>query len=246
MPAALPFRRSDRPPGVTDWQLRTPAFRRLFHDVYVEAAVATTPLLLARAALLVAPDAAVSHHTAARLWGGVAPDDGLVHLSCSRLRPQVEGIAAHRRRPDGRTTSFSGLTVTTPVQSFLDLAAHLALVDLVVLGDSLVRRGRVRPEILVEAAEAHRGAGSRAARRASSLVRAEVDSAMETRLRLLSVLAGLPEPEVNHVVHWPDGRVRYRFDLSFPAAGLVPRMSERWRQHFPSDPEDLTHPALVS
>lgn len=44
---------------------------------------------------------------------------------------------------------------------------------------------------------------------------------METRLRMLIVLAGLPEPVVNHKILWPDGTVRFRFDLSFPDAGLV-------------------------
>jgi len=218
---AAPFRRSDRPPGVTDWQLRTPAFRRLFHDVYVERAAELTPALVAQAALLLAPEAAVSHHSAARLWGAVVPDDGLVHLACPGRRPQVEGIAAHRIGTGKRTTRWGGLRLTTPAQTFLDLAAQLALVDLVALGDSLVRRRRVTPDLLVEAASKHRGAGGRLARRAAGLVRAEVDSAMETRLRMLVVLAGLPEPVVNHKILWPDGTIRFRFDLSFPDAGLV-------------------------
>ena len=44
---------------------------------------------------------------------------------------------------------------------------------------------------------------------------------METRLRMLMVLSGLPEPVVNHKIRWPDGQVRFRFDLSYPDAGLV-------------------------
>ena len=39
---------------------------------------------------------------------------------------------------------------------------------------------------------------------------------METRLRLLIVLAGLPEPAINHKIYRRDGSVRYRFDLSYP------------------------------
>ncbi|WP_385907858.1 DUF559 domain-containing protein [Terrabacter sp. GCM10028922] len=223
MPAKepTPFRRCQRPPGVTDWHLRTPAFRRLFHDVYVDRAQTLTPLLMARAALLVAPGATVSHHSAARLWGGVVPDDGFVHLACPNRRPQVDGIKAHRASASGRTTTWRGLVVTTPVQTFLDLAPHLGLVDLVVLGDSLVKRKRLTPGHLVVAATAHRGAGARLARRAAGLVRDEVDSAMESRLRLLLVLAGLPEPVVNHRIHWADGQVRYRFDLSYPDHRLV-------------------------
>ena len=216
-----PFRRQDRPAGVTDWHLRTRAFRRLFHDVYVERAAPLTPALLARAALLVCPDATVSHHSAARLWGGVVPDDGMVHLTCPGRRPQVAGIKAHRAGVDMRETPWRGLAVTTPIQTFLDLATDLALVDLVALGDSLVRKRRVTVEQLVAAAAAHRRPGARLARRAAGLVRADVDSAKETRLRMLVVLAGLPEPVVNHRIRWPDGRVRFRFDLSYPDVGLV-------------------------
>jgi very-short-patch-repair endonuclease len=189
--------------------------------VYVERAAQLTPALLARAALLVCPGATVSHQSAARLWGAIVPDDGFVHLSCPRARPQVEGIRAHRGSSARKATVWRGLAVTTPVQTFLDLAADLALVDLVVLGDSLVRRRRLTVERLVEAASAHRGPGARLARRAARLIRADVDSAMETRLRMLVVLAGLPEPVVNHKIRWADGRVRFRFDLSFPAARLV-------------------------
>ena len=221
MPSApLPFRSRDRPDGVTRWHLRTPAFRRLFHDVYVARAVELTPVVLAQAALLVAPTAAVSHQSAARLWGGVVPEDGLVHLACPDRRPQVEGIKAHRGRTGQQVTRWRGLPVTSPVQTFLDLATDLGLVDLVVLGDSLVRHLRLTVEVLVDAAACHRGPGARLARRAASLVRPDVDSAMETRLRMLILLAGLPEPVVNHKVRWSDGRVRFRFDLSFPEARL--------------------------
>jgi hypothetical protein len=221
MPTEEPFRRGQLPPGITDWHLRTSRFRRLFHDVYVDREAELTPLLLARGALLVAPDATVSHHSAARLWGAVVPDDGFVHLTCPTRRPQVEGIRTHRCGRPKRATRWRGIPVTTPVQTFLDLAAVLSLVDLVVLGDSLVRRRRVTVDLLVEAATAHRGTGGRLARKAAGLVRADVDSAMESRLRMLMVLSGLPEPVVNHKIHWPDGEVRFRLDLSYPDDGLV-------------------------
>jgi hypothetical protein len=220
-PGHLPFRSCDRPEGVTRWHLRTPAYRRVFHDVYVDRALELTPVLLAQAALLLAPDAVVSHHSAARLWGGIVPEDGGVHLACPGKRPQVDGIRAHRGGRRKAVTRWRGLPVTTPVQTFLDLANQLDLVDLVVLGDSLVRRKRVTVDLLVDTAAAFRGSGARLARRAAGLVRADVDSPMETRLRLLVVLAGLPEPVVNHIVRWPDGRVRYRFDLAYPDARLA-------------------------
>ena len=44
---------------------------------------------------------------------------------------------------------------------------------------------------------------------------------METRLRMLIVLAGLPEPVVNVVLVHEDGSWRRRFDLCYPKIKLV-------------------------
>jgi hypothetical protein len=80
--------------------------------------------------------------------------------------------------------------VTSPARTFVDLADLLALVDLVVVGDALVRLGLCSPARLCEEAAAARTRRVRqAARRAAALVRPRVDSPMETRLRLLLVLA---------------------------------------------------------
>jgi hypothetical protein len=109
-----------------------------------------------------------------------------------------------------------GLPVTSPERTFLDLAAVLDLVDLVVLGDSLVARGVTTPLALVDAARDHRGPRIALARRAAGLVRGGVDSPMETRVRLLIVLAGLPEPVVNLTLRDESGTWTYRLDLSYP------------------------------
>jgi very-short-patch-repair endonuclease len=294
------------PEGITPWDLRTSRYRRLFNGVYVEASATVTPRLLARAALLLAsPTSVASHQTAARIWGGIVPNDGRTHISCVGRRPQVARLVAHRISRNGQEyTNVDGVRVTTPRQTFVDLAGHLGLVDLVVLGDSLVKAELITPEQLVEAAASLRGRSRRLARRAASLVRAEVDSPMESRLRMLMILAGLPEPVVNHTIRWPNGIVRFRFDLSYPDHRLiieydgrqhaegrqwdidvdrrewmdgkswrlvvvrskdiyrtpaltlsrimgamrdkgmgVPRLSDEWREHFPSLPEDVAEPA---
>ncbi|WP_343989167.1 hypothetical protein [Terrabacter terrae] len=93
-----------------------------------------------------------------------------------------------------------GIPLTTPTSTFLDLSDELGLAEPVVLGDSLVRAGHATPQRLVAAASGYRGKARRHARRAAALVRADVDPPMETRARLLMVLAGLPEPVVNHKV----------------------------------------------
>lgn len=210
------------PEGVTEWDLRSKRYRRLFRGIYVASSVTITPLLLAEAALLLAdPRSVASHHSAARIWGGTVPEDGLTHITCFGRRPQVAGVLAHRTKRGQVGTSLQGVRLTTPAQTFLDLAATLNLVELVVLGDSLVRKRRVTPEELVAAAAKYRGANRAVARRAAAFVRRDVDSPMESLLRMLIVLAGLPEPVVNHKIYWSDGQVRWRFDLSYPDYRLV-------------------------
>jgi hypothetical protein len=65
------------------------------------------------------------------------------------------------------------------------------------------------------------GKGSRLARRAASYVRAGVDSLTESRLRMLLVLGGLPEPQVNHILRDHDGEWASRLDLCYPELKLI-------------------------
>lgn len=210
-----PFLRADGlKAGLTKHALDGPRYLNLFGSVRVLATVAVDAFLLAQAALLVAPDAVLSHHSAARLYGAVVPDCPLVHLSTTdrERRRRRRGLQWHVS-PTMATQTFRGLLVTTPAQTFLDLAHQLDLVDLVVLGDSLVHRGRVKPHELATAAEER---GSALAQRAAALVRSGAESPMETKVRLLLVLAGFPEPRVQLSVRSRDGSIRYRLDLAYP------------------------------
>ena len=93
------------------------------------------------------------------------------------------------------------------------------LVDLVVAGDSLVTAAALSPEDLVAAADEWTGRWCRLARRAARLVRTGVNSPMESRVRMLIVLAGLPEPTTNHILRYPNGDWRRRLDLCYSATG---------------------------
>lgn len=235
----VPFTRRDfEASDLTEWELRR-AHKALFRGVYVSCDAELTLELLAQAAVLATgPDCFVSHHTAARLLGGVVPDHPDVHVSYRGVRAQCEGISAHRMKSRQRLITFRGLRMTSAEQTFLDLAHVLGLVDLVVLGDSLVRANRTTPAALVEVAAQTTGPYCKLARRAAALVRSRVDSAMETRLRLLIVLAGLPEPEVDHHVRDAAGNVLYRYDLSYPKWRLV--IEYDGRQHAESDEQWLS------
>lgn len=102
----------------------------------------------------------------------------------------------------------------------MDLAPMMDLVSLVVLGDSLVRRGWTTPDRLRTAARQWRGSGVGLARRAAHLVRERVDSPRETLVRLLMVLAGLPEPTVDHRILDSRGELLYRLDLAYEKVRL--------------------------
>lgn len=206
-----------RAAGIPRRSLQGPDYLRIARGLYIPADPGPTPVVLARAALKVAgPHAFVSHHLAAGVHGGAVPHTELLHVSVPQRhrRSSPDGLTIH---VSGRTPVWwAGVPLTSPADTFLDLASHLDLVDLVVLGDSLVRAERASTRALVRAAETARGRGARRARRAAAYVRAGTDSVMETRARMLLVLGGLPEPVVNLPLTDPDGIVRRRLDLAYP------------------------------
>lgn len=170
--------------------------------MYVAAEVTDCLTTRADAAQLVLPDGSVlSHHTAAQLRGLPVPTCHQIHATVPPTcrAPRVGGVSIHRG--SGDAVRRDGRLLSTPAENFLELAETLTLVDLVILGDAMVRQGFVTCEELVRAvASTTRRRGIRTARRAAALVRPRVDSPMETRVRLLIVFAGLPEPTTNLVV----------------------------------------------
>jgi hypothetical protein len=161
-----------------------------------------------RAYLPVAPTRfAFSHVTAALLYGiplparlSSRPLDVSVPLGSTQ--PRRRGVSAHRLG-EFDIRQREGLPVLAPDAVWLQLARWLDLDELVVAGDSLVRRkgrltdlGTLRQR--VDAAASARGI--RACRAALADVRAGTDSAQESRLRLAIVRAGLPEPLIGHTV----------------------------------------------
>lgn len=137
-------------------------------------------------------------------------------------RRRREGIRCHvTTAPEPLVRRIDGLQVSAPEQVFLELAANLPLVELVVVGDHMVRRRMTTLKRLREFCERATGKDAAHARAAVAFVRERVDSPMETRLRMLIVLAGLPEPEVNLTFGDEEGLEFRRYDLSWPGARLI-------------------------
>jgi hypothetical protein len=221
-----PFTRAEAlAAGFTDVDLRSRHFQRMFHGLYIRAGVKIGVRQMAAAALHISPRGSyASHETAAALWGASVGDLNEVHVSVPNgsSRSERRGIVAHRAASDQSPRLHRGLLISDPTRAFMELAAaRKDLVELVAVGDSLVRRKRTTPAELVVAAEGYSGKGSRLARRAASHVRAGVDSPTESRLRMLIVLGGLPEPQPNHILRHHDGEWARRLDLSYPALKVI-------------------------
>jgi len=221
--------------GITLRELAGPDYEKLFRGVHARRGAGPRALLRAKGALLVHPPGAVaSRWTAARLLGVPVPYDELEHVTVSSEddRRRRQGIRCHIAQLSAAEVQVvQGVRITAPLRLFVDVAEFLSLVDLVVAGDWMVRHRLVTVERLVRFTRDSTIAHAGRARRAASYVRDRVDSPMETRLRLLLVLAGLPEPEVNRELRDELG-VLMRLDLCYPALRLA--VEYDGRQHLTS------------
>jgi hypothetical protein len=236
-------------PGQLDGRMRAGRIKALRRGVL---GIAGTPPTLERellAALLAAgPDAAVSHRSAAVLWGferlGRPPTVELTMLGGRHVR--LGGVRVHRTLIVGPThqSTIGPFAVTSAERTLCDLSSSVpapvlgrvlddggrtGVVDLdrlrSVAGD-LEHRGRWRStvirQLLAERAdEAHPGASD-----------PELDIA-----RLL-VVAGLPQPVMEHPV--PIRGREYRFDGAYPDLGIGWEY-QSWEHHghrsaFDADP----------
>ena len=163
--------------------------------VYLSVDQPVTIRVLARAALLVAPsDSIITGVSALQLYDVNVGAELPIRVATTHQHPV--------RRGQLRVSRVNALPpaeqrVCLPAYALLAACAELDLLEAVTVGDQLVRSGRTRPTLLRSATLELTGRGCRQARRVVELVREDVDSVRETRLRLCLVLAGLPEPMVN-------------------------------------------------
>ena len=166
---------------------------------------------------------AFSHATAARIYGIPLPKRlearaGLdVAVPPGYPQPRGRGIRGHRVACL-TVRMIHGLHVLPIELVWLQLASLLTLDELVVAGDHLVRRKRPcstisRLTFAVTQGQGHRGC--RLARLALADIRPGTDSPAESRVRLVVVRAGLPEPSIGHTVTDADGYWVGTPDLAF-------------------------------
>jgi very-short-patch-repair endonuclease len=219
----MPFTRSMLTREGDGIPLRRREFQRVFRSVWVRRDAIDDDTRIRAALVLHPPEAIASHFSAARVLGLPVPEHLFEHVTVfqaadRRWRPEIKSHVTKRPR---RIVTVRGIRTTDPITTFIQLAGSLPLVDLVVLGDAIVKKYKVRPSKLVAACRASDDYYAGTALQAARYVRRGVDSPMESRLRMLIVLAGLPEPKVDVRIVNDDGTWRRRFDLCYPDLKLI-------------------------
>ncbi|MGX5680998.1 DUF559 domain-containing protein [Schumannella luteola] len=203
--------------------LRSPA-----RGIWVSADVELTADMLARAVLSRLPGAFACDLTAAAIWGAPLPQWCTAEpLNVARpsgraptgrgIRGRVLAVAPHE------IVVRSGIRVSSPARTWLDLGSRLALRDLVAVGDHLLHHRS--PVVLLgqlsDAVDQHPGSrGIRRLRAALPLLCDRSESRRETHLRLLLVRAGIGAIQVNYWITTSSGH-RYRADFAVPGAKIA-------------------------
>ncbi len=206
--------------GLDRWHLEGASWLRIGPGTYAWAGQAETPRLKLDAACRRLPTAAVfSGLTAAWLHGlDVAP--------CNPIEvtiPKGAGVSARsgmvvRRAAlaKNEVVNLRGIRATSIVRTLGEISARLSLIESVVMVDMALRAKAVR---LADFASWVRGRG-----RAAGVVKMrcvvghaepKAESPMESRLRMLLVLGGLPRPEAQVSLHDHLGRFLGRPDLYY-------------------------------
>jgi hypothetical protein len=188
------------------------------------------------------PGAALSHRTAARLWGlpgrrdpgtGIRltdPDHGRTGQGFSVTRAPLDPVEISRRGP---------FALTTVARTLVDVAREEPLDAAVVAMDAALLTDRVTRAQLVDAvARSRRWRGGPRAARAVALADGRAESALETRGRLRIVGAGFPAPELQVEIR-SAGRLVAVVDAWFEEAALAVEFDGRvkytdpWRGRSP-------------
>lgn len=211
--------------GLTLRQLGGQSWRRVGRGLYVWHGLTESPEVALDAALhRLSPLAVFSGRTAAWLHGlDVTPcppvEVTIPHGVGIVVRP---GMSVRRQalEPDDVVT-IRGYPATSIARTLCDLSRHLSLTEEVVLLDAALH-ANLLCEADLNAWVAARGGttGIVAFRRAIQHVEPLAESPMETRLRMLLVLAGLPRPLAQVTITDADGNSAGRLDLYYPEQRL--------------------------
>jgi hypothetical protein len=214
--------------GVSTSALRGSQWRHVFRDVWVHRDVPDIRQTRLDAVRLVLGEGAfVCGLTAAWIYGIDVQDrrGDLVWVGCrtnARLRTRPGCLIREITVQDSDLQAVDGILVTTELRTVFDCGRWLTLVEAVVVADALAHARKVTPDELAAYVASHRGLrGVRQLDRVVDLIEPESESPMETRVRLLIVLAGLPRPQAQLIVNDRAGYFVARADLGYEAERYI-------------------------
>lgn len=169
--------------------------------------------------------AVFSGRTAAWLHGLDFPpcDPIQVSMPMNSLTSHLARVALRRSDfGEDEVSVVRGFRTTSRVRTVADVARHLDVVEATVILDMTLHRRIVGKGPLREWIDSHAGfRGIGVLRRALELADHRAESPMETRLRLLLILAGLPRPALQVSLRDNRGIFLARPDLYYPIHRLA-------------------------
>jgi very-short-patch-repair endonuclease len=181
------------------------------------------------AVLACGPGAALSHRSAAALWGLATEHADYIDVSVRRSsEARLPGLRCHRRPalPTAEITTRRGIPLTQPVQTFLDLVAVMGPRDLERAVNEADKLDVIDTDALRKALGDRPGEpGVRPLRQILDKDTFRLsDDELERLFRPLAAAAGIPVQLTKHVVN------KFEVDFFWPDLGLVVE-TDGWRYH---------------
>jgi hypothetical protein len=208
--------------GISPKQLRRRGVLRLSRDTYLPRALSRDLRVRAAAVLLNAPERAViSHRTAAAFWEIEIPlqqPDERIHLTVatgSAVRGRSDRCVHRVPFSASDVVQRDGFPITTPARTWRDLAMVLEPAALLAVTDQLILRRCTKGDLRAELDRRPTGRGAARARAVLPIADPRAESPMESVLRWLLHAAGVPAPDLQHVITAPGGRFLGKADLAW-------------------------------
>jgi hypothetical protein len=200
------------------------------------------------AVLALGAGAVLSHVAAGVLWR-MLPGTAITEVTVPTTagRPRRDGIVVHRQGlPATHKTTHSGIPVTTPIRTLLDLAAVFSAGTMAKCFEQAQVRLHVPPAPLaaeVISRPRHRGNAKLRRILEGAVDPAEVRSVLELRFLRLCLAYGIPRPHVNVPIGawtpdfvWPDRRLIVETDgYEFHRTAAAKRRDATKDEHFRGD-----------